>query len=529
MFAPLLLGAAVGAPNIMMVLVDDLGYANVGWTRPDASTNKEVQTPVMDGLVKEGIELTRFYAFKYCSPTRSAFQTGRNPIHVNVVNPPTSLLNPDDPISGYAGIPTNMTSIAEKMSSAGYVPHIVGKWDAGMATHRHTPTGRGYRSWLGYFGHCNDYWTMVDKCGEGVCPGDGDMVDFWEQNGTASGPATGRNGSRTCSQTAQKGCSFEDDQFGARVVDIITSHDAKQGPLFLFWATHGIHGPRECPDITYNKFDFISYKPRRMYAALVNHIDGLIGNAITALHTANLYDDTLIFLTSDNGGDDAANNWPLRGAKFSNWEGGIHVPALVSGGALPASRRGSQWTGIAAVWDLYATFCGIAGVDPEDKAAAAAGLPPVDSINMWPAWSGNDTDLHPRMELAIGGALGNSHGAGAKHLTTTVEGVIFQHYKLLWGMFAEAVWTGPQFPNTSTKPAQWDTTADCSQGCLYNLIADPSEHNDIAAANPDIVARLKQKILAHNATCFSPQRGVSSPSACATATGTYGGFWGPFA
>jgi len=151
--------AASPLPHILLFLVDDLGHANVGWTRPTATP--EVQTPVMDNLVQQGIFLSRFYAFKYCSPSRSALQTGRNPIHVNVVNPPADMLNPTDDVSGYSGIPTAMTGIAEKLTTAGYETHAVGKWDCGMATPRHTPAGRGYRSWLGYYNHCNDYWTEV--------------------------------------------------------------------------------------------------------------------------------------------------------------------------------------------------------------------------------------------------------------------------------------------------------------------------------------------------------------------------------
>ena len=104
-------------PHIVMVLGDDIGYANVGWNRPVPT--REVATPRLDQLVRDGIQLTQFYAFKYCGPSRSAFMTGRNPIHVNVVNGQTTLLNPDDPVSGYSGIPTNMTSIAEKLTSAG--------------------------------------------------------------------------------------------------------------------------------------------------------------------------------------------------------------------------------------------------------------------------------------------------------------------------------------------------------------------------------------------------------------------------
>lgn len=85
----------------------------------------------MDELVRNGIELDRHYAYKFCSPTRSALQSGRNPIHVNVQNLDPYNHNPDDPVGGFSAIPRNMTGIAEKMSAAGYVTAMAGKWDAG--------------------------------------------------------------------------------------------------------------------------------------------------------------------------------------------------------------------------------------------------------------------------------------------------------------------------------------------------------------------------------------------------------------
>merc|ERR1719454_800197 len=98
----------------------------------------DVQSPNMEEVVKAGVELDRHYVYKYCSPTRSAVQSGRNPIHVNALNLSPDVHNPDDPVSGYAAVPRNMT---------------------GMATHEHTPHGRGYLKSLHYFHHANDYWT----------------------------------------------------------------------------------------------------------------------------------------------------------------------------------------------------------------------------------------------------------------------------------------------------------------------------------------------------------------------------------
>jgi arylsulfatase A-like enzyme len=149
----------------------DVGWANVGWNRK--APTKEVVTPVLDSLVAEGIELTQFYTFKYCSPTRSSLQSGRNPIHVNVLNS-LHMYNPNSTdTAGVSGIALNFTTLPEKMRLAGYVPHAVGKWDCGGATLRQTPAGRGYESWLGYWSACNDYWNMVPMCGPKTCTVDG--------------------------------------------------------------------------------------------------------------------------------------------------------------------------------------------------------------------------------------------------------------------------------------------------------------------------------------------------------------------
>ena len=106
--------------------------------------------------------------YKYCSPTRSAIQSGRNPYHVNPLNAGPEIYNPADPVSGMAAIPRNMTGMAMKMSAGGYSTHMFGKWDAGMATPDHTPHGRGYSTSLHYFHHCND--VRVPGCSACVLP-----------------------------------------------------------------------------------------------------------------------------------------------------------------------------------------------------------------------------------------------------------------------------------------------------------------------------------------------------------------------
>jgi len=221
-------------PHILFMLVDDWGWANVGYHRDTPA--KEVVTPNFDNLVKEGLELDQHYVFKLCSQSRCSLLTGRLPIHVNDDNKikPT-YHNPSDPISGFQGIPRNMTVIAEKLKGAGYVSHQVGKWDAGMATPDHIPKGRGFESSLCYFHHDNDFYNeTASKCNNVH------IVDLW---GTDK-PATGLNGTGPD--------NYEEGLFKERLLEITNDHDPST-PLFLYYATHAPHDPYEVPDRYWNQ------------------------------------------------------------------------------------------------------------------------------------------------------------------------------------------------------------------------------------------------------------------------------------
>lgn len=116
------LATAAPLPHILFVFLDDYGFHNVGWHNSNSS---EVVTPTLDALAAEGVVLERHQVFKYCSPSRSAFHTGRNPIHVNVLNSLLDQHNPRDTVSGYMGIPRPMTTIPRKLKSAGYSTAMV--------------------------------------------------------------------------------------------------------------------------------------------------------------------------------------------------------------------------------------------------------------------------------------------------------------------------------------------------------------------------------------------------------------------
>lgn len=506
--------------HIMFVLVDDWGWANLGLHNPG---NPEVVTPNINALIAEGILLDRHYVYKICSPSRCALQSGRNPIHVNVLNDDVRFHNPLDPIGGQQGIPLNMTTIATKLKAAGYTTHAAGKWNAGMAHPIQTPHGRGYDSALTYFDYDTDFWTENRmNCGTKSAPVQ--TVDMWD----TLGPGYGLNGSLACNQTAQSGCTYQDDVFVTRIEEVIANYTPAAGPLFLFWAPHAPHDPYEVPNayLTKPEFSGINQTERQFYSAMVNVLDDNFGRVVAALKAKGIWDSMLVVVSSDNGGPIGSgyggNNWPLRGGKASIWEGGVRVNAFVTGGAVPPARRGTVESGLIAIEDWYATFCAVAGVSPDDPIAAAAGLPPPDGMDMWPLISGANA-TSPRTYVFMGNSDGSQNVGN-----TTVQGVLRSDgYKLLTGSVPAAFWTGPVFPNSSVYPS---AVKQCGEapGCLYNVFSDPYESLECSMQYPAIAADLLQAIKDARKHVYNPNRGSDDGLACSVAMSQHGGFIGPF-
>jgi arylsulfatase B len=218
--------------------------------------------------------------------------------------------------------------------------------------------------------------------------------------------------------------------------------------------------------------------------------------------------------------ESAANNNPLRGGKYSEFEGGIRSTAFMSGGFLPSNVIGTKQQGMMAIADWYTTFCSLAGVNPYDTWAAESGLPPVDGLDMWPMLSGvNSTS--PRTELPV-----SNH--------TYIHGDM----KLIIGFGAiEASWEGDYYPNsTSIAHDPYNFSLGCDSGCLFNVSADPTEHDNLAEAMPDVVAAMSARFQYWLSTYYqNHEQGVNScPSditgecACWMAMNKYGGFFGPY-
>jgi len=356
----------------------------------------------------------------------------------------------------------------------------------------------------------------------------------------------------------------------------VTQHDPADR-LFLFWAPHIVHAPLEVPSDFFLKFRMVQDdKPsqsRQKYHAMVNFADEAIGNLTSLLKSKGMWDETVVVFSSDNGGpiyaagSAGANNYPLKGGKMNNWEGGIRVNAWVSGGFVAPSMRGTKYEGLVTGWDWYATFCALAGVDPTDHRAALANLPPIDSHSHAGLILGTSV-TSPRTEIPVGSDPVPSNLTNAKPCASysakgygpagvrrddplidpelypditgpgvcaSVNGVIVDErgtgsgiWKLLLGDVAQDMYEGPHFPNASTIVPSSAYVGHCANGCLYNILADPLEANDLAASMPTKVAELYAKITAYQGTAFDPDRGKTDPAACAAAADKYGGFWGPF-
>mmetsp|Transcript_18321 Transcript_18321/g.40070 ORF Transcript_18321/g.40070 Transcript_18321/m.40070 type:complete len:601 (+) Transcript_18321:53-1855(+) len=509
--------AAKKKPHVLFILADDLGFANVGYVREEYGVpSEEVQTPVIDGLAQVGVKLSRMYAHHMCSPTRVAIQSGRAPIHANVANAPLYSHNPEDPLGGFAGMPRNMTGIAEVLQRGGYRTHYVGKWDAGAATPEHTPAGRGYETSLNFFGHTNDPWTFAN---DGMKCDSKPLLDLFEMDETT--PFPGRPASRlqnpeSCRHPGpRKECIYEDQIFADRVQEIIRQHTSAE-PFFIFWAPRVAHAPLEVPDQELQEFSFIDFPKRQEYSAMVRWLDKRIGGVVQLLMEQKMYRDTLIIFSSDNGGPlgSGANNYPLRGGKHSNFDGGVRVPAFVSGGFVPENRRGSWHSGLMAAWDWYATLAGLAQVDHRDHRAFKSGLPLTDSFDLWPALSTWGTDS-PRATLVLGNTKGGYHG---RHYgDTVVGGIIFPPYKLLLGVSAGyrehlGVWSSPNAPNSSS----FDSINSLEEpvcgrspenGCLFNVWGDEGEHHNLAKSNPELFLKLLAMANEEQKTVYSPKRG----------------------
>ncbi len=305
--------AADRKPNVILIYTDDQGSVDL-----NCYGATDLQTPHLDGLAERGVRFTQFYAAApVCSPSRAAVLTGRYPQRAGVPGNVGSE-------KGRAGMPTDQVTFAEMMKSAGYTTAQIGKWHLGY-TPDTMPNGQGFDHSFGHMGGCIDNWSH-----------------FFYWNGPNRHDLW-RNGEEIWAD----GEFFPDLMIEESKQFIKAQQD---NPFFIYWAINVPHYPLQGTDKWRQVYRDLP-APRRMYAAFVSTMDEIIGQLFDVIEDAGLTEDTIIIFQSDHGHSTEERTFggggsagPYRGAKFSLFEGGIRVPAIISWpGKLPENAVRGQF------------------------------------------------------------------------------------------------------------------------------------------------------------------------------------------
>ncbi|WP_025614209.1 sulfatase-like hydrolase/transferase [Cellulophaga baltica] len=347
-------------PNILFILCDDLGYADVGF---NGST--DITTPNLDQLAQDGSIFTAAYvAHPFCGPSRAALLTGRYPHTIG------SQFNlPANGASTGKGITAQEQFISVPMQEAGYYTGAIGKWHLGETTAYH-PNNRGFDDFYGFLagGHKyfpEEYRQQYKRQKEAGAKIINDYVLPLEHNGT----------------TLQEN-EYLTDAFSREASRFIREAKNKNKPFFLYLAYNAPHVPLEAKKEDLDKFKHIEDKDRRTYAAMVYAIDRGVGSIVKNLKKTGQFENTLIIFLSDNGGHTGhgANNFPLTGRKGDTWEGGYRVPMFFHWpNKVP---KGQKFDFPVSSLDFYPTLNYLAGATiPENKI--------LDGKNIWEAFTSN--------------------------------------------------------------------------------------------------------------------------------------------
>jgi len=341
---PLLLSAAVtlaaDRPNVMVILVDDLGYGDLS-----SYGAKDIDTPHVDRLVRDGVKFTDFYAnCPVCSPTRASLLTGRFPDCVGV---PGVIRTHAKNSWGY--LDPSAVLLPAVLKRAGYHTVGVGKWHLGLGE-PNLPTSRGFDEFYGFLGDMMDDYLSHRRHGV-------NYMRLGTQEIDPEGHAT--------------------DLFSDWTAAWLKGYRGNE-PFFIYLAYNAPHDPIQPPAQWLERYQKAhpDVPPKRAkYAALVEHLDDGIGRVTAALGESGRAGNTLVFFTSDNGGSLPAggSNGPLRGGKQDMFEGGIREPACaVWPGRIPP---GSKTERVALTMDLFPTICEAAGAPFDHKIDGLSILP----------------------------------------------------------------------------------------------------------------------------------------------------------
>jgi arylsulfatase A-like enzyme len=349
--AGLLVCAAANAqsarPNIVYIMTDDVGYGDLS-----SYGATDLRTPVLDQLARQGVRFTDFYSNgPTCSPTRAGLMTGRYQQRYGIEMP----LGTGSRGAG-TGLVADANSLPRLLKNAGYRTALFGKWHLGYEPER-SPVAHGFDQFFGFKSGYIDYYTHND--------GQGDP-DLWEGDKPASVEG------------------YMTDLITQRAVKYIRENAG--APFFLslqYSAAHWPYQPPGKPSVAPRNAVHVQpheedASTRADYVAMLEHADKGIGEVLRALDAAGIAGNTLVIFTNDNGGEWLSRNAPLSNRKFSVWEGGIRVPAIMRWpGVIPEGQVLGQ---VGITMDLTRTMLGVAGVQlPADYRPDGIDLLPIVS------------------------------------------------------------------------------------------------------------------------------------------------------
>jgi arylsulfatase A-like enzyme len=379
-------------PNIVLLVADDLGYGELG-----CQGNAEIPTPHIDSIAAEGIRFTDGYVTaSYCSASRAGLLSGRYQTRFGYEFNPIGAQN-EDP---RAGLPESEVTLARHLHDAGYTTALIGKWHLGGHARYH-PHRRGFDEFFG-FTHEGHYFvpppyrgvtTMLRRKrlpngGEGRWTrNDGTLVLSTHMRQDEPAYDADNPIVRDGQPVAEP--AYLTDAFTREAVDFIGRNTDR--PFFLYLAYNAVHSPLQGADRYMQRFRHIEDIHRRIFAAMLSNLDDSVGAVLSKLRDESLWNDTLVFFISDNGGPTrelTSSNLPLRGGKGDVYEGGIRVPYLIQWpGRLP---RGATYRHPVVSLDVYATAAEVAGAPiPSQRPIDGANLLPYLTDRELPGFAGN--------------------------------------------------------------------------------------------------------------------------------------------
>lgn len=430
---------AAEKPNIVIIYADDLGYGDLG-----CHGHPTIRTPNIDRMAAEGMRFTQFYsAAEVCTPSRAALLTGRYPIRSGMCHTKMRVLRN----RSLGGLPAEEITLAELLKDSGYTTGIVGKWHLGVwsINPEHHPLKHGFDSHFG-LPHSNDMDPM---------PGNPPLANAIAKQNPAWWNAPLYRGMELEERPADQTTLTK--RYTEEAVKFITAGKGK--PLFLYFPHTFPHTPLFASE------NFRGKSRRGLYGDVVEELDWSVGQVLDAIRKAGIEKNTFVFFSSDNGpwllmGETGGSAGLLREGKGSTWEGGMRVPGIAWWpGKIPAGKVCRE---TACTMDLFTTSAKLAGAEiPGDR--------PVDGLDISPLLTGSGE----------------------------VDRKIFCYYR---GTDLCAARVGKWKAHFITQSSYGkDGPARHDPPELYDLENDPGESRNIAAANPDVIARIKAAVAGHAA------------------------------